>query len=112
VTSPWKGQRELCPFCKGLGLRLRPATLTKRQAEVYRYLWSYVAAHGYAPTLQEISAAFGFNSDGTTHEHLSNLERKGYLARSYNETRAMELLVPVDELGVLKLEMPSESAPV
>ena len=26
------------------------------------------------------------------HEHLSNLERKGYIKRSYNESRAIEIL--------------------
>ena len=28
----------------------------------------------------------------TVHEHLSNLERKGYIKRSYNESRAIEIL--------------------
>jgi repressor LexA len=28
----------------------------------------------------------------TVHEHLTNLERKGYIKRSYNESRAIEIL--------------------
>jgi repressor LexA len=28
----------------------------------------------------------------TVHEHLSNLERKGYIKRNYNESRAIEIL--------------------
>ena len=28
----------------------------------------------------------------TVHEHLTNLERKGYIRRSYNESRAIEIL--------------------
>ena len=28
------------------------------------------------------------------HEHLTNLERKGYIRRSYNESRSIEVLPP------------------
>jgi repressor LexA len=30
----------------------------------------------------------------TVHEHLTNLERKGYIRRSYNESRSIEVLPP------------------
>ena len=72
--------------------------LTKRQREILNYLGSYSEQHGYAPSFEEIAEHFGYSSLATVHEHLSNLERKGYIKRSYNESRAIEIL-------------PSEAAP-
>ena len=66
--------------------------LTKRQREILSYLTSYVGDNGYAPSFEEIAAQFNYSSLATVHEHLSNLERKGYIKRSYNESRAIEIL--------------------
>ncbi|NUQ22209.1 MAG: transcriptional repressor LexA [Gemmatimonadaceae bacterium] len=66
--------------------------LTKRQREILTYLSSYTEANGYAPSFEEIAAQFDYSSLATVHEHLSNLERKGYIKRSYNESRAIEIL--------------------
>lgn len=75
-----------------------PKTLTRRpltkcQAAVYRYLGSFIARNCYAPSLEEIAKAFGYSSLATVHEHLQSLERKGWIRRTYNESRAIELLV-------------------
>jgi repressor LexA len=66
--------------------------LTKRQREILTYLSAYSERNGYAPTFEEIAGEFSYNSLATVHEHLTNLERKGYLKRSYNESRAIEIL--------------------
>ncbi|HVT38117.1 MAG TPA: transcriptional repressor LexA [Gemmatimonadaceae bacterium] len=66
--------------------------LTKRQRQILDYLTSYGSQHGYAPSFEEIAGYFNYNSLATVHEHLSNLERKGYIKRSYNESRAIEIL--------------------
>ena len=66
--------------------------LTKRQREILTYLGSYAEDNGYAPSFEEIARQFSYNSLATVHEHLSNLERKGYIKRSYNESRAIEIL--------------------
>jgi repressor LexA len=66
--------------------------LTKRQREILTYLAGYSEANGYAPSFEEIAEHFNYNSLATVHEHLSNLERKGYIKRSYNESRAIEIL--------------------
>ncbi len=66
--------------------------LTKRQREILSFLGSYTESNGYAPSFEEIAAQFNYNSLATVHEHLSNLERKGYIRRSYNESRAIEIL--------------------
>ncbi len=67
-------------------------SLTKRQREILNYLTVYTEQNGYAPSFEEIASNFGYNSLATVHEHLSNLERKGYIKRSYNESRAIEIL--------------------
>jgi repressor LexA len=66
--------------------------LTKRQREILDYLGTYTEQNGYAPSFEEIARQFNYNSLATVHEHLSNLERKGYIKRSYNESRAIEIL--------------------
>jgi repressor LexA len=84
-----------------------PAPLTKKQATIVRFLDRYIREHNHAPSFEEIAAACGYTSLATVHEHLTNLERKRVIRRSYNESRAIELLVRVEELGV-----PSEQLPV
>ena len=66
--------------------------LTKRQRQILDYLQGYQGQHGYAPSFEEIAAQFNYNSLATVHEHLTNLERKGYIKRSYNESRSIEIL--------------------
>jgi repressor LexA len=66
--------------------------LTKRQREILSYLRAYGDENGYAPSFEEIARHFNYNSLATVHEHLTNLERKGYIKRSYNESRAIEIL--------------------
>ncbi|MDX2183804.1 MAG: transcriptional repressor LexA [Gemmatimonadaceae bacterium] len=69
--------------------------LTKRQREILDYLNEYTGDNGYAPSFEEIAGRFDYSSLATVHEHLSNLERKGYIKRNYNESRAIEIL-PTD----------------
>ena len=66
--------------------------LTKRQREILNYLTLYSEQNGYAPSFEEIAGNFSYSSLATVHEHLSNLERKGFIKRSYNESRAIEIL--------------------
>ena len=66
--------------------------LTKRQREILTFLEGYSESNGYAPSFEEIAQQFNYNSLATVHEHLSNLERKGYIKRTYNESRAIEIL--------------------
>jgi repressor LexA len=72
--------------------------LTKRQREILNYLTAHTEHHGYAPSFEEIAEHFHFSSLATVHEHLSNLERKGYIRRTYNESRSIEIL-PSDAVG-------------
>lgn len=66
--------------------------LTKRQKELFDYIQAYLARNGYAPTLEEIGAHFKLSSLATVHKHLSNLEEKGLIRRTWNHSRAIELV--------------------
>ena len=68
--------------------------LTKRQKEILTYLEGHIQSRGYAPSMEEIAEHFSYQSLATVHEHLTNLERKGYIRRSYNESRSIEVLPP------------------
>jgi len=68
--------------------------LTKRQKEILDYIGGFIVEQGYAPSFEEIAESFGYSSLATVHEHLSNLERKGYIRKSYNESRSIELVSP------------------
>ncbi len=79
--------------------------LTKRQREILDYLTEYIGDHGYAPSFEEIAAAMKYGSLATVHEHLSNLERKGVIKRSYNESRSIEVLSRARAPGVAELPL-------
>lgn len=66
--------------------------LTKRQKEILDHIGEFIEQWGYAPSFEEIADHFGYSSLATVHEHLSNLERKGYIRKSYNESRSIELV--------------------
>jgi repressor LexA len=64
--------------------------LTKRQREILDFIESFIQSEGYSPSFEEIAKFFSYRSLATVHEHLSNLERKGYIRRNYNESRSVE----------------------
>lgn len=66
--------------------------LTKRQKQILDYIEGYIGEWGYAPNFEEIAHAFGYASLATVHEHLSNLERKGYIRKAYNQSRSIEMV--------------------
>ena len=66
--------------------------LTKRQREILDHLQEFIQQHGYAPSLEEIGRRFSLSSLATVHKHLTNLEEKGFIRRSWNRSRSVELL--------------------
>ncbi len=66
--------------------------LTKRQREILDYLNEFIQQHGYAPSLEEVGRRFGLSSLATVHKHLTNLQEKGFIKRTWNRSRSVELL--------------------
>ncbi|HEX7091458.1 MAG TPA: transcriptional repressor LexA [Longimicrobiales bacterium] len=79
--------------------------LTKRQKEILDFLRDYLEEHGYAPSYEEIAQHFAYGSLATVHEHLENLQRKGYIRKSYNESRSIELVPTGTRIGAVELPL-------
>lgn len=78
--------------------------LTKRQREMLDFIEGFVRFRGYSPSFEEIAENFGYRSLATVHEHLSNLQAKGYIRKNYNESRSIELVE--GELRIAAVELP------
>jgi len=79
--------------------------VTKRQREILDFLRQYIDDHQYAPSFEEIAEFFHFSSLATVHEHLTNLERKGLIQRSHNESRSIELVPEPGQTGATELPL-------
>jgi len=79
--------------------------LTRRQREIFDFVSQHIDGNGYAPSFEEIARQFGFHSLATVHEHLTNLERKGFIRRAHNESRAIEIVPPKGQTGATELPL-------
>ena len=79
--------------------------LTRKQREILDYLQAAITRNGFAPSFEEIAEQFGYQSLATVHEHLINLEKKGYIRREYNESRAIEVLPPRGSSGATDIPL-------
>jgi repressor LexA len=66
--------------------------LTKRQRQILDFINDFKRKHGYAPTVREIGEHFNLSSPATVQVHLDNLKAKGFLKKSVNEARSIELV--------------------
>ncbi|MEX2284024.1 MAG: transcriptional repressor LexA [Gemmatimonadota bacterium] len=79
--------------------------LTKRQKEILDFLEGFLAENGYAPSFEEIAKHFGYTSLATVHEHLENLRQKGYIRKSYNASRSVELVPAGAKVSAVELPL-------
>jgi repressor LexA len=80
--------------------------LSKRQQEIYDFIGSYLAKHGYPPTVREIGKAVGLHSSSTVHAHLAKLESLGVLKRDPTKPRAIEVLMQKAKRAVKPIGLP------
>jgi repressor LexA len=66
--------------------------VTPRQREALRFVASWIQAHGFAPSLLEISEGLGLHSVAIAHRHVSRLERKGFLFHDPGVARSLRVL--------------------
>jgi repressor LexA len=67
-------------------------TLTSRQKEILDYMESFTVELGYPPTVREICKATGLRSPRSVSQHLQALERKGWIERGRDKSRAIRFL--------------------
>ncbi len=75
---------------KGFSMRVGFA-ITGRQKEILEFIKEFIGKSGYPPTLREICARFGIKGPKNAGKHLDALERKGFIKRSANISRAIEV---------------------
>ncbi len=66
--------------------------LTSRQKEILELMESFLRDNGYPPTVREICKASGLRSPRSVSQHLQALERKGYIERGRDKSRAIRFL--------------------
>ena len=66
--------------------------LTDRQREVLEHIATSIRRNGIVPSVREIGTALGMRSPSTVHQHLTALERKGYIKRYGDRMRVLEVL--------------------
>ena len=66
--------------------------LTRRQKQVFDFLVDFINQQGYSPSFEEIGKGLGLSSLATVHKHMQTLEKKGFIRRSYNQSRSVEVV--------------------
>jgi repressor LexA len=66
--------------------------LTRRQKQAFDFLVGFINRHGYSPSFEEIGTGLGLSSLATVHKHMQTLEKKGFIRRSYNQSRSVEVV--------------------
>lgn len=66
-------------------------SLTGRQREVLDFIRDKIGGRGYGPTVREIGEQFDINSPNGVMCHLKALEKKGFITREPNMSRAIQL---------------------
>lgn len=83
--------------------------LSENEKKVFEYIKQRIE-DGFAPSVREICAEFGFKSTSTAHRYINSLRDKGLLEKGENMNRAIKLtgtkqtLVPV--LGTVTAGQP------
>lgn len=67
--------------------------LTRRQAQILRFIQDAIEENGYPPTLVEIARAFRFRSPNAAADHLKALARKGAVEVTEGLSRGIRLKV-------------------
>jgi repressor LexA len=65
--------------------------LTRRQRQILEFIVDHVEREGFPPTLREMGRHFGIRSPNGVRDHIRALERKGYIAKGPEKSRAIRL---------------------
>lgn len=65
--------------------------LTDTQRRTHDFIRYYIRENGMSPTIAEIANGMGWKSSNAVHQHLTALERKGYLSIKRGSWRGIRL---------------------
>jgi|TARA_R110000803_G_scaffold82347_3_gene148498 SOS-response transcriptional repressor LexA len=66
--------------------------LTKRQAQLYKFLKSYYKEHQVMPSFEEMKIFMNHKSKSSIFNMLGYIEWKGYIKKKENHWRAIEII--------------------
>ena len=69
--------------------------LSNRQARILEYIREVTRLRNYPPSVREIGEAVGLSSSSTVHNHLNQLERRGFIKRDPSKSRTVQLVQDV-----------------
>ena len=72
--------------------------LSARQQRILEFLRTFTAGHGYPPTIRDIANALSISSTSVVDYNLNVLEHKGYIRRTRDISRGIELLPAGEEV--------------
>ncbi len=67
------------------------ARLTSRQRQILNFILEQIDSRGFPPTIREIGVQFGIVSPNGVRDHLVALQKKGYLKRTPEKSRSLEV---------------------
>lgn len=67
------------------------AKLTDRQSRILNYIVTFLAKHGYPPTIREIGHALDISSTSVVNYNLNKLERAGLIERDSQVSRGLKV---------------------
>jgi len=79
--------------------------LTRRQRQVLDVIHGFIDKHGYSPSLEEIGSELELSSVATVHKHVSHLVQKGYVRRTWNQNRSIEIVDSGDTINALRVPL-------
>jgi len=79
-------------------------TLTPKQKKIIEFITNYQKNKGFSPTHKEIGKKFHLVVS-TIYEHLSVLERKGYIKKEHGHARTIEATDPTKNSDLVKVRL-------
>lgn len=95
--------------------------LTNRQRDILSIIEEHIERNGYPPTVREIGEACRLKSPRSVSQHLDTLERKGFIRRKKDKSRAIEVvktlrahirensIVPLPLIGTIPAGVPMQA---
>jgi repressor LexA len=84
--------------------------LTRRQRQVLDVIHEFIDEHGYSPSLEEIGEQLQLSSVATVHKHVSHLVQKGFVRRTWNQNRSIEIVDNGEAARAVKLPLEGKIA--
>lgn len=66
--------------------------MTKNEANVYKYIKSYISENGYSPAFSEIQEHFGLASIGSVQNYIKQLTQKGLVTKAPHQKRSLQIV--------------------